>query len=159
MKAATALGIAACAAAALFSTPAGSETKLLPRSVYLPFEFALCEHLQKAILYQDDLPVSAMPAHRVFQFTYYPDLDRLLPEVVQVRVEGSYADDGSPFLAKLAITPDGIHTAHSHKGIDLGKSVARQRHKIDIRLDPRKLVLKCARFCSSRSASGSELSQ
>jgi hypothetical protein len=159
LRSTTVLGIATLAAATLLSAPGGAESKFLPRSVYLPFEFVLCEHLQKAVLYQDELPVSAMPAHRVFQFTYYPDLEKLLPQLVQVRVEGSYVDDGSPFLAKLAITPDGIHTANSHKGLDTSKSVLKQRHKIDIRVEPRTLVLKCDRFCGRSNAVASTLYQ
>ena len=159
LRASTALGIATLAAATLLSAPGGAESKFLPRSIYLPFEFVLCEHLQKAVLYQDELPVSAMPAHRVFQFTYYPDLEKLLPQAVQVRVEGSYVDDGSPFVAKLAITPDGIHTANTHKGLDTGKSVLKQRHKIDIRLDPRTLELKCDRFCRRSQVVASTLYQ
>jgi hypothetical protein len=159
MRSRTAFGIATLAAATLLSAPGGAESKFLPRSVYMPFEFVLCEHLQKAVLYQDELAISAMPAHRVFQFTYYPDLEKLLPEMVQVRVEGSYVDDGSPFLAKLAITPDGIHTANSHKGLDTGKSVRKQRHKIDIRIEPRTLVLKCERFCRRSTTVASTLYQ
>ena len=157
MKSATALSIVM--AAALLEAQAGAESKALPRSIYLPLEFVLCEHLQKAVLYQDELPVSSMPARRVFQFTYYPDLERLLPEAVQVRVEGSYIDEGAPFVAKLAITPDGIHTAHHHKGLDTGKSVLKQRHKIDIRVEPRTLVLKCDRFCGRSNAVASTLYQ
>jgi hypothetical protein len=153
-----AIGIA-MAGALLAAAPAFAEAKLLPRSIYLPFEFVLCEHLQKAVLYQDELKVSSMPARRVFQFTFYPDLEKLLPEAVQVRVEGSYIDGGAPFVAKLAITPDGIHTAHSHKGLETGKSVLKQRHKIDIRLKPRTLTLKCDRFCSRSTSVASTLYQ
>jgi hypothetical protein len=110
-------------------------------------EFSLCEHLEKAVLYQDDQPVSALPARRVFQFTYYPDLARLLPEVVQVRIEGVYVDGGEPFVAKLAVTPDGIHTAHQTKALETGETILRQRRKIDFRLEPRRLELECERFC------------
>ncbi len=159
MKAKTALGIATCIAASILAAPASSESKFLPRSIYLPFEFVLCEHLQKAVLYQDDQAVSSMPARRVFQFTYYPDLERLLPELVQVRVEGSYIDGGEPFVAKLAITPDGIHTAHQTKGLGTGQKVLKQRHKIDIRLEARTLTLNCDRFCKRAATVASNLYQ
>ncbi|MGH9320978.1 MAG: hypothetical protein ACRD21_20370, partial [Vicinamibacteria bacterium] len=78
---------------------ASSEPKPLNRSIYMPVEFVLCVHLEKAVFYQDDQPVSTMPAKRVFQFTYYPDLARMLPEVVQVRVEGTYIAGGDAFVA------------------------------------------------------------
>lgn len=159
MKAKMALGIVTCVTASLLAATAGTEPKFLPRSIYLPFEFVLCEHLQKAVLYQDEQPVSSMPARRVFQFTYYPDLERLLPELVQVRVEGTYIDGGAPFIAKLAITPDGIHTAHQTKGLGTGKKVLKQRHKIDIRLELRTLTLKCERFCNRSTAVASNLYQ
>jgi hypothetical protein len=99
-----------------------------------------------------------MPARRVFQFTYYPDLEKLLPEIVQVKVEGSYVD-GAPFVAKLAVTPNGIHTAHNTKDLELAKKALRQRHKIDIRLDARTLTLKCDRFCTRAHPVASNLYQ
>jgi hypothetical protein len=158
MNSRTASALAA-SALALLATSAIAEPKLLNRSVYMPFEFVLCPHLEKAVLYQDDQPVSAMPARRVFQFTYYPDLERLLPELVQVRVEGSYIDGGGPFVAKLAITPDGIHTAHSTRSLDNGEKLLKQRHKIDMRLEPRSLQLKCERFCKRTTTVASNLYQ
>ena len=63
--------------------------KLLNRSIYMPVEFQLVEHLGSASLYENGSPTSAMPAQRIFQFTYYPDLQALLPEQVPVRVEGT----------------------------------------------------------------------
>jgi hypothetical protein len=157
MKPATALGIAL--ATSLLAAPAGAEPKLLPRSIYMPIEFVLCEHLEKAVLYQDELAVSSMPARRVFQFTFYPDLEKLLPEAVQVRVEGSYIEGGDPFVAKLAITPDGIHTAHHHRDLDTRNKVLKQRHKIDFRIEPRTLTLKCENYCSRSTAAASDLYQ
>ncbi len=147
MKSQTVAGIATCALASLLAAPADTEPKLLTRSIYMPFEFVVCEHLQKAVLYQDDQPISTVPARRVFQFTYYPDLKRMLPELVRVRVEGSYADGGEPFVAKLAITPNGVHSAHRTNALDTGEKILKQRHKIDIRLEPRKLELQCPRYC------------
>jgi hypothetical protein len=153
------LGFAAGAAASLLAALAETEPKFLNRSIYMPIEFVLCEHLEKAVLYQDDQPVSAMPARRVFQFTYYPDLERLLPELVQVRVEGAYVDGGEPFVAKLAVTPDGIHTAHCTRALDTGEKALKQRHKIDVRLEPRRLELKCERFCKRTTTVASNLYQ
>ena len=159
MKSRTAFGLATGFFASILAASAGAEPKLLNRSIYMPFEFVLCDHLEKAVLYQDDQPVSAMPARRVFQFTYYPDLERLLPELVHVRVEGAYVEGGDPFVAKLAITPDGIHTAHRTRSLDTGEKVAKQRHKIDMRLEPRTLQLKCERFCKRTTTVASNLYQ
>jgi hypothetical protein len=159
MKSRTAFGLAAFAVLSILAASAGTEPRLLNRSLYMPFGFALCQHLEKAVLYQDDQPVSAMPARRVFQFTYYPDLERLLPEVVEVRVEGTYIDGGDPFVAKLAITPDGIHTAHRTKSLDTGERIAKQRHKIDMRLEPRTLQFKCEKFCKRTTTVASNLYQ
>jgi len=159
MSSRTAPGIATVGLLSFLAAGTHAEPRLLNRSIYMPFEFALCEHLEKAVLYQDDQPVSAMPARRVFQFTYYPDLDRLLPELVKVRVEGSYVEGGEPFVAKLAVTPEGIHTAHRTKSLDTGEKVMKQRHKIDMRLEPRTLHLKCERFCKRTPAVASNLYQ
>jgi len=147
MKPQRVVGMTVFVVASLLAARGETEPKLLNRSIYMPFEFVLCEHVEKAVLYQDDQPISAMPARRVFQFTYYPDLEHMLPELVRVRVEGSYLDGGEPFVAKLAITPDGIHTAHHTKALSTGEKVLKQRHKIDMRLEPRTLQLKCERFC------------
>jgi hypothetical protein len=159
MRSRTAFGLATGAFASILAASVTAEPKLLNRSVYLPFEFVLCEHLEKAVLYQDDQPVSAMPARRVFQFTYYPDLERLLPELVHLRVEGTYIDGGDPFVAKLAITPDAIHTAHRVKSLDTGEKIRKQRHKIDMRLEPRTLQLKCEKFCKRTTTVASNLYQ
>jgi hypothetical protein len=149
--------LAAVAATFVLSARGGAEPKLLNRSIYVPVEFALCEHLKNATLYQDDQPVSAMPAKRTFLFTYYPELERMLPELVKVRIEGRY-EDGEPFVAKLAVTPDGIHSAHRTNGLGTENQVLKQRHRIDVRLEARKIQLSCPKFCKSpqpeRRASG-----
>lgn len=126
---------------------AAAKPKPLNRSIYMPVEFILCEHLNHAVLYQDDAPISAMPAKRVFQFTYYPDLAQLLPAVVRVRVEGTYVDGAEPFVARFAVTPNGIHTTHRTVDAETGKSVQKQSHKLDVRLEPRQFRLACPRYC------------
>jgi hypothetical protein len=142
-------------AAASASGVAGTERKLLNRSLYVPVTFRLCEHLEDGVVYQDDAPVGLAPVERIFQFTYYPDLERLLPEIVQIRVEGRYARDGEPFVARLAVTPEGVHTAHRHRSLDAETQMRRQRHKIDARLEPREIRLVCPRFCARPTTSGS----
>jgi len=159
MKSRRILGIAAGVAACLLAAHAKTEPRLLNRSIYMPIEFVLCEHLEKAVLYQDGQPVSTMPARRVFQFTYYPDLERLLPELIQVRVEGAYVEGGEAFVAKLAVSPEGIHTAHSTKALDTGEKVLKQHRRIDVRLDERRLELECERFCKRTTTVASDLGQ
>jgi hypothetical protein len=140
------------AATLLVAGSASPEPRLLNRSIYAPIEFTLCEHLGDAVLYQDDQLVAKMPAKRVFQFTYYPDLEKMLPAIVRVRVEGSYLDaEGGSFVARLAITPSGIHTARVTKTLATDESLRHQRHKIDMRLEPRVLRLSCQRYCSKAS--------
>jgi len=159
MKSGMVASLAASLFASLLGAGADAEPKFLNRSIYMPIEFALCEHLEKAVLYQDEQAVSAMPARRVFQFTYYPDLERLLPELVQVRVEGAYVDGGAPFVAKLAVSADGIHTAHRTSALGTGEKVLKQRHKIDVRLEPKRLKLECTRFCRKAVTVASDLVQ
>ena len=129
---------------------AEQKRKLLNRSIYMPVEFRLCEHLDSAIFYENDLPTSTMPAKRIFQFTYYPDLGVVLPEQVPVRVEGAYKEDGEPFVAKLAVTVDGIHSARRFRSAGTKEQVEKKLHKVDIRLKPKALKLKCKRYCTKR---------
>jgi len=134
------------------SSWAGAEEKrkLLNRSIYMPVEFQLCEHLGNAIFYENDRPTSAMPAERIYQFTYYPDLGLMLPEQVPIRVEGAYKDDGEPFTAKLAVTVNGIHSAKRFRSAGTNEQVKKSLHKVDIRLKPKALKLTCKRYCSKR---------
>lgn len=134
------------------SSWAGAEEKkkLLNRSIYMPVEFQLCEHLGGAIFYENDRPTSAMPAERIYQFTYYPELRVMLPEQVPVRVEGTYNDDDEPFVAKLAVTVDGIYTANRFRSADTRAQVKKKLHKVDIRLAPKAYKLTCKRYCSKR---------
>ena len=108
--------------ASVVSTPlaAKSKEKLLNRSIYMPIDFELCEHLGDGVLYENDRLISMMPAGRMFQFTYYADRKVLLPE--QVRGVDSLDRDGELQLLK-------------------------QRKKIDKRLKKRTIRLACKRYC------------
>ncbi len=112
--------------------------KFLARSINMPVELRLCEHLEDAILYENDLPTSAMPAERTFQFTYYPDLGVLLPEQVRVEVAGKYKEDDEPFVTRLAVTIDDAAGTREQ---------AKKSPKLDIRLEPKSLVFACERYC------------
>ncbi len=134
--------------ASVVSTPlAAKSKKLLNRSIYMPIDFELCEHLADGILYENDRLISMMPAGRLFQFTYYADRKVLLPEQVRVRVEGTYLDDDEPFTAELSVTVQGIHTAHRFRSADTQVQLLKQRKKIDTRLKKRTVRLACKRYC------------
>ena len=45
------------------------KSKLLTRSIYVPLELKLCEHLHDAVLYQNEQAISVLPSKRIFQFT------------------------------------------------------------------------------------------
>ena len=123
------------------------KSKFLTRSIYLPVEFKLCDHLENAVLYQGDQAVSLMPAKRIFQFTYYPHLERIEPERSQVRVEGTHKN-GEKFIGRLAVTPWGIFTATEQIDLDLNKQLARMKYKLDVRYKLRSLTIRCGASCS-----------
>ncbi len=125
-----------------------SSRRLLNRSLYLPVAFELCEHLGKATLYQDDVAVAVLPAERIFQFTYYPELDRLAPELVRIRIEGVYLEDSQPFVAKLAVTAAGIYSGRRRIDVGFEKAVERLSFRIDTRAERKRLLLQCPRFCA-----------
>lgn len=138
---------------ALVATTALAEddrSKLLTRSIYVPVEFKLCEHLEYAVLYQGDQAVSLLPAKRIFQFTYYPHLERIEPARADVRVEGMRIN-GEEFTGRLAVTPWGIFTAHHRIELDLTKQLARMKYKLDVRYKTRALTMLCSDSCSRGS--------
>ncbi len=138
-----------CSLFALVATTALAEddkSKFLTRSIYVPVEFQLCEHLEKAVLYQGDQAVSLMPAKRIFQFTYYPDLERIEPERSEVRVEGMRTN-GEEFTGRLAVTPWGIFTANERIELDLKKQLSRMKYKLDVRYKNRRLTMRCVDSC------------
>lgn len=135
----------------LVSSPS-AESKEGPkptRSIYLPIEFALCEHLRDGVLYQGEQALGLLPAKRIFQFTYYPGLERIEPVRTDVRVEG-LRRDGEDFVGKLAITPWGIFTAHNKVELDIREQLDRLRYKLDVRYETRTLTLRCSDTCSRK---------
>ncbi len=134
---------------ALVATTALAEddkSKFLTRSIYVPVEFQLCEHLENAVLYQGDQAVSLMPVKRIFQFTYYPHLERIEPERTEVRVEGMRTN-GEQFTGRLAVTPWGIFTANQEIELDMKKQLVRMKYKLDVRYKIRTLTMRCSDSC------------
>ena len=129
-----------------------SHRPLPTRSLYVRVNFRLCEHMTHAVISENGQRAGTLPARRTFQFTYYPELERMAPEVVQIRVEGVYADNGEPFLARLAATPSGLHTARDHVRLDVSKDLERFRSRLDVRHEPIDFLIHCDRFCSRKNA-------
>jgi hypothetical protein len=133
---------------AFTSSPAWAREKQVrpTRSMYVPVEFKLCEHLHDAVLFEGDQALSLLPAKRIFQFTYYPELERIVPVRSDVRVEGT-RDNGEKFVGKLAVTPWGIFTAKDRIELDMKKQLARMRYKLDVRYEPVVMRLRCSDSC------------
>ncbi len=122
--------------------------KLLNRSLYVPVAFRVCEHLAEASLYIEDQPVGALPIERIFLFTYYPDLKRLLPKVTHLRVEGVRTDDNSPFIGRLALDPTAIYTADKRVALDFERAKKQLSYRIDSRYKKVNLLMRCDTECS-----------
>lgn len=131
------------------------KSHLLTRSIYLPVEIKLCEHLRDAVLYQDEQAVSLLPAKRIFQFTYYPGLSRIEPLRTDLRVEGHRAD-GSDFVGRLAVTPWGVFTASHKIQLDMDKQLEKMRFKLDVRYQLVSLKMRCADSCGREEAVASD---
>lgn len=128
------------------SSEAREKQVKITRSMYVPVEFKLCEHLHDGILFEGERALNTLPAKRIFQFTYYPDLKRIVPVRSEVRIEGT-RDDGEEFIGRLAVTPWGIFTANESIELDMEKQLARMRYKIDVRYEPVVMRLRCSDSC------------
>jgi hypothetical protein len=126
-----------------------AEERFLTRSLHVPIQFDVCEHIQNAVLYEGEQAVALLPNKRIYQFTYYPSLQRMEPRVIQIRVEGTYVDGNEPFIAQLAITPDGVHAAHKQMLKDVSKEMKKFRFKRDVHRELMALKLHCKSICST----------
>ena len=129
-----------------------AEPRPLNRSLYIPVHISTCEHLHGAILYEGEQVVGVLPAKRVFQFTYYPELERLAPEVIQIRIEGLGDATRDPFLARLAVTPDGIFSGGSRIELESASPMKKLRFKRDARYESVDLHIQCKSICSRAGA-------
>lgn len=126
--------------------------KLLNRSLYIPVSLRVCEHLRDATLYIDDQRVGTLPIERIFLFTYYPDLQKLLPKVTELRVEGVRTDDDSPFIGRLAVDPTAIYTAEKRIDLDFERAKKQLSYRIDSRYNKVSLVMRCEDKCGRSNA-------
>jgi len=124
---------------------AGSDGDALSRSLYVPIELRVCEHLRGAILYRDGLPLRSLPGKQVFQFTFFPGLNRIEPELERVRIEGE------GFRTELIVTPASVYIGKKKIDLDVEGQMARLRHHVDSRHETVKLTLRCE-ACSRTAA-------
>lgn len=118
----------------------------LSRSLYVPVELRVCEHLRGAVLYRDDEPLRSLPGKQVFQFTFFPALNRIEPELERVRVEGP------GFSTELIITPASLYVGNKKIDLDVEGQLERLRHHVDSRHETVKLTLRCGEACSRAAA-------
>lgn len=128
-----------------------ADRRPLNRSVYVPITFSVCPHLTEALLYVEDHVAGLLPGERIFQFTYYPELNRVEPQVIQLLVKGKKVEGDAPFLGRLALTPGGIHTAREHLPFDLSRQIGELRYKVDVRHQKISLVVRCQEQCAAKS--------
>jgi hypothetical protein len=121
--------------------------KPIPRSLYLPVAFRTCEHLTGATLFIGDQPVGPLPTERTFVFTYYPNLKRVEPAFTEVRIEGVLAEDGTPFIGRLAVDPSAISTADERIDLDFEDVSKQLSYRIDVRYDPVRVMVRCKPTC------------
>jgi len=136
----------------VFTNGGASATPALTRSLYLPIAFTACPHVTHATLYENEQLVAVLPASRVFQFTYYPDLGRVEPAAIQLRVEGEDVENGEPFHGRLAVTPEGVYTAKGRVDYDLSKELQKLRYKIDTHPPKVYLRIQCEKDSASISS-------
>ena len=120
--------------------------KALNRSIYVPLKLDLCEHIEEASLYQDEMLVRRLPASQTIQFTFYPDLKRLLPEQNVFRVKGKEMS-GRDFDVMLTVTPADVFIADRHIDLHPEEQLKDLDHRMDIHYDPVTLKLNCRDFC------------
>jgi hypothetical protein len=125
---------------------AGAEGDALSRSLYVPLELKVCEHLRGAVLYREDEPLRELPGRQVFQFTFFPSLNRIEPEFERVRVVGE------GFRTEIVITPASVYVGNKKIGLDVEGHLHRLRHDADSRHEPVKLTLRCGEACARTPA-------
>jgi hypothetical protein len=119
------------------------------RSLYVPLQIEVCEHLKGAILYRDEQPLRALPGKQVLQFTYFPELQRIEPELERLRVVGK------GFRAELVVTPSSVYVADKKIELDVEGQIARLRRHHDARHQTVMLSMICGDACSRTASSRS----
>jgi hypothetical protein len=123
-----------------------SDGDALSRSLYVPLEFRVCEHLRGATLYRDNEPLRTLPGKQVFQFTFYPGLNRIEPELERVRVEGE------GFRTEVIVTPASVYVGNRKIDLNVEGQLSRLRNHVDTRHETVKLTLRCGDACARTAA-------
>jgi hypothetical protein len=120
--------------------------ELLNRSIYLPVQITICEHIRQAILYRGDEALRPLPGKQVFQFSYYPNLQRLVPEAEHLNVKG-IQKDGKHLNVGVVVTPTAVYIADRCMHLDYQKQLQRLRTRIDTHYDSVKIKVACDQCC------------
>jgi hypothetical protein len=134
--------------AMLLASSVPDEGEALSRSFYVPVTLELCEHLDDAVLYRGEEPLRTLPGTQIFQFTFFPALGRILPELETVRVEGTHEE--RVFHAELVVTPASVYLGNKKIDLDLEKQMKRLRSRVDARHEAVTLKLRCGSSCVRR---------
>jgi hypothetical protein len=119
----------------------------LNRSIYIPIEIELCEHLQHGVLYRGNEAIRPLPGRQTFQFTYYPSLHRIVPETEHLAVK-AVDGDGEPLEVELVVTSSAVYVGSQCVHMKLQKQMNRLRTRVDVRYDTVKLKIVCSKHCS-----------
>jgi hypothetical protein len=119
----------------------------LNRSFYVPVQIELCDHLSQAVLYRGEEAIRPLPGKHVFQFTYYPSLNRLLPETERLFIR-AVGKDGEPFQIELVVTSSAVYIGDKCIHLDLHKQMSRLRKQVDVHYDPVILKITCGKSCT-----------
>jgi hypothetical protein len=125
---------------------AASDGDAVSRSMYVPVEIRVCDHIRGAVLYRDDQVLRSLPGKQVFQFTFFPALNRIEPELERVRVEGE------GFRTELIVTPATVYVGNRKIDLDISAQLGRLRRRVDARHETVKLTLRCPDACAREAS-------
>jgi hypothetical protein len=132
----------------LFSVPQMAQgADALNRSFYVPVQIELCDHLSQAVLYRGEEAIRPLPGKQVFQFTYYPSLHRIVPEVERIHIK-ALRDSGESFQMELVVTSSAVYIGNKCIHLDLQKQLGRLRTNIDVHYRPVILRIACGESCT-----------
>jgi hypothetical protein len=118
----------------------------LNRSIYIPLEIDLCDHLDHGVLYRSDDAIRSLPGAQIFQFTFYPSLHKLVPEMERLVVK-AVRDDGKPYAIEIVVTSSSVYVGDKCMRLDLKRQMSRFRARVDVRYHPVKLKIACEECC------------
>jgi hypothetical protein len=128
-------------AALAFSLPSvASGAEKLNRSIYVPVQINLDGDFTQGVLYRGDEAIRSLPGKQVFQFTYYPELHKLVPEAQEFHIV-AYREDGTSVDVGLVVTSCTVYIGKRSIALDVKKMLNHLRHRVDYHYDTVKLNL------------------